>query len=264
MFTCYMDTDNFNRLRAIVEELRGEHGCPWDKAQTLGSMREDFIEEVYEAVEAIDKMDVENIREELGDVLLHVLLHSQIAGEAGLFTIDDVMDGISEKLIRRHPHVFGSENISEPERVVKRWEEIKAVEKSSPRRLLDKANKALPPLEKSHKLQAAAAKVGFDFPTDGEALQKVEEEIQELKAAFAERDEGNISDKDKIKEELGDALFALVNVARRLGFTASEALRSANDKFVRRFNYIEDSLPDLQKATLAEMDALWMKAKKDE
>jgi tetrapyrrole methylase family protein/MazG family protein len=250
--------DKFNRLKNIVEELRGEHGCPWDKAQTLGSMREDFIEEVYEAVEAIDKMDVENIREELGDVLLHVLLHSQIAAEAGLFTIDDVMEGIAEKLIRRHPHVFGSENISEPEHVVKRWEEIKAGEKRSPRRLLDKANKALPPLEKSHKLQAAAAKVGFDFPTDSEALQKVEEEFQELKDAFAKQDG------DKIKEELGDALFALVNAARRLGFTASEALRFANDKFIRRFNYIEDNLPDLQNATLAEMDALWLKAKKDE
>jgi tetrapyrrole methylase family protein/MazG family protein len=250
--------DKFNRLKSIVEELRGEHGCPWDKAQTLGSMRDDFIEEVYEAVEAIDKMDVENIREELGDVLLHVFLHSQIASEAGLFSIDDVMDGISEKLIRRHPHVFGSESISEPDSVVKRWEEIKAGEKSSPRRLLDKANKALPPLEKSHKLQAAAAKVGFDFPTDGEAFQKIEEEFLELKAAFAREDN------KQMKEELGDLLFAIVNVARRLGFTASEALRSANEKFVRRFNYIEDRLPDLQKATLDEMDALWLKAKKDE
>ncbi|MDR2400967.1 MAG: nucleoside triphosphate pyrophosphohydrolase [Deferribacteraceae bacterium] len=256
MFTLHMSA--FNRLKKIVEELRGEHGCPWDKAQTLTSMRDDFIEEVYEAVAALDKMDVENIREELGDVLLHVVLHSRIAQEEGLFSIEDVIDGICEKLIRRHPHVFGNENISEPSAVVKRWEEIKSGEKKTPLRLLDKADKALPPLEKAHKLQAAAAKAGFDFPTDASMFDKIKEEFSELNAAFSEKDT------DKIKEEIGDLLFALANLSRRLGFTASEALRSANAKFVRRFNYIEDHLTNLQDASLDEMDALWRKAKEDE
>jgi tetrapyrrole methylase family protein/MazG family protein len=250
--------DKFNRLRGIVAELRGEHGCPWDKAQTLSSLRDGFIEEVYEAVSAIDKMDIENIREELGDVLLHVLLHSQIASEAGLFSIDDVMDGISEKLIRRHPHVFGSELLSDPDAVVKKWEEIKKTEKHAPRRLLDKADKGMPPLEKAHKLQTAAAKVGFDFPTEEEMLKKVEEEFTELKSAAGG------GDMDNAKEEIGDLIFALANMARRFGFTASEALRFANEKFVRRFNYIEDNLPDIEKASLEEMDALWREAKKNE
>jgi tetrapyrrole methylase family protein/MazG family protein len=250
--------DKFNRLKEIVAELRGEHGCPWDKVQTLSTLRDGFIEEVYEAVSAIDKMDIENIREELGDVLLHVLLHSQIASEAGLFSVDDVMDGISEKLIRRHPHVFGSERIEDPDAVVKKWEEIKKTEKQTPRRLLDKADKSMPPLEKAHKLQAAAAKVGFDFPSEEEMLKKVEEEFTEFKSAAVGRDI------DEIKEEIGDLIFALVNTARRFGFTASEALRFTNEKFVRRFNYIEDNLPDIKSASLEEMDALWREAKKHE
>jgi tetrapyrrole methylase family protein/MazG family protein len=251
--------DKFDRLKGIVAELRGEHGCPWDKVQTLSSLRDGFIEEVYEAVSAIDKMDIENIREELGDVLLHVLLHSQIASEAGLFSIDDVMDGISEKLIRRHPHVFGSERIEDPGAVVKTWEAIKKMEKqNSPERLLDKADKGMPPLEKAHKLQAAAAKVGFDFPSEEDMLKKIEEEFTELKIAAAG------GDKDRVKEETGDLIFAVVNMARRFGFTASEALRFTNEKFVRRFNYIEDNLPDIAGATLEEMDALWREAKKNE
>ncbi|MDR2105463.1 MAG: nucleoside triphosphate pyrophosphohydrolase [Deferribacteraceae bacterium] len=250
--------DSFDRLKEIVKHLRGENGCPWDKAQTLQSMRDDFIEEVYEAVEALDRLDIDNIREELGDVLLHVVLHAQIAEESGLFNIDDVIRTINGKLIRRHPHVFGGEVISDKDMVIKRWEQIKREEKANAPSLLDKANKALPPLEKAHKLQACAAKAGFDFPTDAAMLEKVEEELLELKNALLQRDVGSL------KEETGDLLFAIVNLARRLNFTASEALRGANDKFVRRFNYIQAHIPDIASTPLAELDALWEKAKKDE
>jgi tetrapyrrole methylase family protein/MazG family protein len=251
--------NNFDKLKAAVDALRGENGCPWDKAQTLYSMKDDFIEEAYELVEALDKDDTPNICEELGDVLLHVLLHARIASEDGKFSIDDVMEGINTKLIRRHPHVFANENITESDAVLKRWEEIKAEEKKSVNKhYLDKANKALPALLKAHKLQHAAAKVGFDWAGPGDVLLKADEEMEELCVAAAEGDTAHI------KEELGDLLFVLVNLARHYGFTADEALRGANEKFVTRFNYIEESLTNkgrsLESASLDEMESLWQQA----
>ncbi len=257
--------ESFDKLKATVDALRGENGCPWDKAQTLYSLKDDFIEEAYELVEALDKDDINNICEELGDVLLHVVMHAHIAAEDGKFNINDVIEGINTKLIRRHPHVFGSEHIKEPENVLKRWEEIKAQEKSQDgkpkhKHFLDKADKGQTPLVKAHKLQHTAAKVGFDWPSPKDVLKKTDEELEELKEAC------ETGDNNKIKEELGDLLFALTNLARHYGFTADEALRGANRKFVERFNYIEDSLAAsgraLEQANLQEMEELWQKAKK--
>ncbi len=251
----------FNDLLDTVAVLRGPAGCPWDKKQTLYSMKDDFVEEAYELVQALDKKDLPNICEELGDVLLHVALHAQIAKEEGWFDIDDVTDNIVKKLVRRHPHVFGDVNITDSGGVLKQWEEIKAQEKGTPStfRILEKADKGLPTLPKSEKLQKAAAKVGFDWKKPEDVLDKVAEEYAELKEACGK------GHRDEVKEELGDLLFVLVNLARHYGFSADEALRGANDKFVKRFNHIEDRLAERGKkpadSTLDEMESLWLEAK---
>ncbi|MDR2883932.1 MAG: nucleoside triphosphate pyrophosphohydrolase [Deferribacteraceae bacterium] len=252
---------SFKDLLEAVSALRAPDGCPWDRKQTLYSLKDDLVEETYELVSAIDKNDIPNICEELGDVLLHVTLHAQIASEANLFNIDDVIDNITEKIIRRHPHVFANEQIADVGEVLKRWEEIKREEKGEQvAHYLDKANKGLPTLPKAAKLQAAAAKVGFDWKEPEDIFDKVDEELAELKLAAQE---GDIS---HIKEELGDLLFVIANLARRYGLSADEALRGTNEKFVKRFNFIEDSLKDsgkeLESASIDEMEALWIKAKR--
>jgi tetrapyrrole methylase family protein/MazG family protein len=252
---------SFNDFVEIVATLRSPDGCAWDREQTLYSLRDSFIEEVYEAISAIDRRDIPNICEELGDVLLHVVLHAQIASEEKLFTIDDVVNSISEKIVRRHPHVFGEEKTSDVSEVLKRWDEIKKAERGQTSvRYLDKANRGAPTLPKATKLQEAAAKVGFDWKNPKDILNKIDEEVIELKSAIA------CDDNECIKEEIGDLLFVITNLARHHGFTADEALRSTNEKFVKRFNYIEDKLKangrTLQEATLDEMEKLWLEAKK--
>ena len=231
------------------------------KKQTLYSMKDDFIEEAYELIAALDKNELPNICEELGDVLLHVVLHAQIAGEEGYFDIEDVTNNIVKKLIRRHPHVFGSSNVADCGEALKQWEKIKELEKGDKRtaRTLDKADKGFPPLLKSEKLQDAASKIGFDWKTPDRVMDKVAEEYAELKEACAD---GKL---DIIKEEIGDLLFVLVNLSRHYGFSADEALRAANEKFIKRFNYIEDTLAErgekLADSSLDVMEQLWREAK---
>ena len=254
--------NDFAKLVEVVAALRGPNGCPWDKKQTLYSLKDDFIEEAYELVASIENKDISNMTEELGDVLLHVVIHSQIASEDGLFSVDDVTDGIVKKLIRRHPHVFASEDIKEPEAVLARWEEIKIAEKGREQKkhYLDKAAKPLPALLQAEKLKNAARKVGYDWDGPEAVFDKLAEEVDELHEAFA------TGDKDKMKDELGDVLFVLVNLASHLGFNAEDALKSTNQKFVRRFNFVEDALDNkgkkLADASLEEMEEQWQKAKK--
>lgn len=256
--------NDFNKLVEVVAELRGPNGCPWDKKQTLYSMTEDFLEEAYEFVDAINNDDVPNICEELGDLLLHVVIHSQIAKEEGLFTVDDVIDGIVRKLIRRHPHVFAGVDAADPSQALKRWEEAKAKEKQAAGIVesgaLTKANKPSPSLIKAEKLQSAAAKLGFDWPSYEYVLNKADEELAELKEACGKGDAA------LIKEEIGDVLFNMANLGRHFGISAEEAMVAANQKFVRRFEYVEKKLAERGKtpeqSDLEEMDAIWNEVRK--
>jgi tetrapyrrole methylase family protein/MazG family protein len=252
--------NDFNKLIDVVAIIRGPNGCPWDKKQNLYSLTDDFLEEAYEFVEAIKNDDIPNICEELGDVLLHVVIHTQMASESGLFTMDDVTDGIVSKIIRRHPHVFGDLNISDPDAVLVKWEEIKKEEKlkagiAEADSILRKAKKPAPVLTKAVKLQAAAAKVGFDWPTHEAVLGKADEELAELK------DAATSGDKAAITEELGDLLFIMANLARHFDIDPNEALEQANKKFVRRFGYVEQKLAEAGKtpdeSNLEEMDSFW-------
>jgi MazG family protein len=225
------------------------------------------LEEAYELVEAIKNDDTSNICEELGDVLLHVVFHSQVAAEQGLFTIDDVTDGIVTKLIRRHPHVFGDIQLADAEAVLRKWDEIKQKEKldagiKTTASILTKANKPAPVLVKATKLQEAASKVGFDWATHTDVLNKADEELAELKHAI---ESGSQAEQ---QEEIGDLLFVLTNLARHIGVNPEQALAEANQKFVRRFGYVEARLADMGKtpadSTLEEMDTLWNEVRKAE
>ena len=256
--------NDFDKLREVVATLRGPDGCPWDKKQTLYSMTNDFLEEAYEVVEAIKNDDVPNICEELGDILLHVVIHSQIASERDLFSIDDVTDGLVTKLIRRHPHVFGDISISDPDAVIQKWEEIKKEEKKSAgiteTGILRKAKKPAPALVKAVKLKEAAAKVGFDWPSYKEVLIKADDELTEVKTACES------GDKAMITEEIGDLLFVIANLASHMDTNPDEALEQANKKFVRRFEYVEKCLAEMGKtpkeSNLEEMDELWNEIRK--
>ena len=254
-----------DNLLAIMARLRDkETGCPWDVEQNFASIAPCTIEEAYEVVDAIYENDMDNLREELGDLLLQVVFHSQMAKEAGLFDFDAVAESIGEKLVRRHPHVFGDAIITSAEETIDAWEAIKALERAGkpqkPVSILDDIPKALPALTRAHKLQKRAAKVGFDWDDAAPILAKLQEEAQELQA---EMDAG--SPKEKLTDELGDILFVCVNLARQLNIEPEEALMSTNRKFERRFRYIEQQLVkqerSLQEASLEEMDALWDAAK---
>lgn len=252
----------FNELIKTVAKLRDKDGCPWDKAQTLYSMKKDMIEEAFELLDALDNKDIDNIKEELGDLLLHVVMHSQIAGEEKLFNISDVIKEQNEKLIRRHPHVFSKETLKTKEEVLKKWEEIKKQEKSEkkqPNSILDNVPSSLPSLYKAQKLQKIAAKTGFDWKNINDIFLKLDEEVSELKNAI------NNNDIENISEELGDVLFVLSNIANHLKIDADESLRKSNQKFKRRFLFIENSLKDegknIENSSLEEMENLWQKAK---
>lgn len=250
-------------LRQIVERLRGKDGCPWDQVQTHASMRADVLEEVYELVDAIDRNDIENLKEELGDVLLHVVFHSSIEAQAGNFTLDDVIQGICEKMIYRHPHVFGDVHADTPEQVLANWEVLKKKEKQMQTQtsVLQSVPAALPALTRAAKVQKKAANVGFDFPTLSDAMQKVPEEWEELTQAIAQN-------ADNIEEEFGDILFSLVNVARFLKINPEFSLTKATKKFINRFECVENSAlsegKQLSEMTLEEMDLLWEKVKQTE
>lgn len=251
----------------VMARLRGPQGCPWDREQDHRSLRPYMIEEAYEAVDAIDSGDTRKLVEELGDVLLQVVFHSQLGSEAHRFTINDVIRTVTEKMIRRHPHVFGDVHVEDSAEVLRNWEAIKQQEPGAPEAkgrtsLLEGIPRHLPALMEAEKVQARAARVGFQWADVDGALAKVEEEWQELMAARKTGDEGRIT------QEWGDLLFALVNVARYLGVDSELALREATAKFRRRFQYIEEAAwaqgRDLREMTLDEMDALWDAAKEGE
>jgi len=250
------------RLLDIMRRLRSEDGCPWDREQTLQSLRPFAVEEVYEVLDAIDREHVGDHCEELGDLLLQVVFQAQLRAEEGAFSFEDVARGINEKLIRRHPHVFGDHTASNSSEVLETWNAIKAQEKAAPAAdasALDGVPRELPALLKAHELQKKAAKVGFDWPDAGAVLDKVQEELDELRDAVAS------GDKAHAVEELGDLLFAAANVGRHLQVTAEQALQDGNQKFSRRFQTMEHTLIEngkaLQDCSLAEMDEVWNKCK---
>ncbi len=243
----------FRDLLEVMERLRKE--CPWDRKQTHESLKKYLIEETYEVLDAIDSREDEKLKEELGDLLLQPVFHSQIAKERGAFDINDVIDTLVNKLIERHPHVFGD---AKPEDVLKNWEKKKTEARES---ILDGIPKHLPALMRSQKLQDRASRVGFDFERIDQVFEKIEEELSELKESLEKGEEENI------EHEIGDILTAVVELARFVGVDAETALQKANDRFVRRFTFIEQEAKKSGKAlesmSLEEMDALWLRAKKE-
>jgi tetrapyrrole methylase family protein/MazG family protein len=250
-----------DRLVDIVYRLRAPGGCPWDREQTHKTILSCLLDEAYEFFEAVDENDPYKIKEELGDLLLQVVLHAQMASEENKFTFEDVSRDIADKLIRRHPHVFGDTEVSSSKEVLHNWEAIKKSEKGKEHRkyLVDDIPDALPALFKAEKLQRRVAKVGFDWKDITPVLDKVEEEFQEFREAILAGDVTHAS------EELGDIIFALVNVGRHNNISAEDSVRSTCYKFARRFRYIEDKFKelnkDLNKASLEEMDVYWEESK---
>ena len=249
----------FDRLCQIVARLRAPGGCPWDREQTNESILPQLIEEAYEVVEAASANDLDNFREELGDLLLHIVMHSEITREAGQFSIGDVLRQISEKLIRRHPHVFGESNARDTGAVLKQWEAIKREEKTQDSHYLSSLPGTLPALMRAQKAQKKVARVNFDWSDIKDVLAKVEEEHQETKQAIT------AGDRKAIQAEIGDLLFAVVNLARKCEIDSETALQQATDKFRNRFNQLEDELrargKQLGEADLAELDAIWEEVK---
>lgn len=252
----------FHELVELMAALRGPEGCPWDRKQTPGSLKPFLVEECYEVVDALDEGKPDKIKEELGDLLFQIVFHARIAEEAGHFTMHDVITAIHEKMIRRHPHVFGDEKLATDKEVLANWEEIKKKEKGHVDRksILEGVPKELPSLLRAHRLQERAARVGFDWNHLNEALPKLDEEIQEFKASLKEENAG------KIEEELGDLFFTLVNISRFLGVNPDEALRKTISKFIYRFRYIEEQAENagrsLNDLSLADMEKLWQESKK--
>ncbi|HSB79266.1 MAG TPA: nucleoside triphosphate pyrophosphohydrolase [Candidatus Methylomirabilis sp.] len=252
----------FTELVEIMARLRGENGCPWDREQTSESIKPYLVEETYEVLEAIDEQDPAKLREELGDLMLQIVFHAQMAEEAGTFSIADVLAGINDKLRRRHPHVFGDVKAETAQEVLFNWEQIKKAERQKAQgkaSLLDGVPRELPALLRAHRLQEKASRVGFDWKVAHEVLVKVEEEFAELRAAM----EGQAV--EQVEAELGDLLFSLVNLSRFLAVNPEEALRKTIARFIARFRYIEEELSrrgrSLRQATLQELDALWSEAK---
>ncbi len=249
-------------LLSIMERLRGPDGCPWDREQTLRSLRPYVLEETYEVLEAIDSGDVREHREELGDLLLQVVFQAQLRKEEGAFDFADVADAISGKLVSRHPHVFGDAEVKDAEGVLRQWAALKREEKKKKgggRSALEGVPREMPALARADRLTEKASRIGFDWPDAGGARAKLDEEIGELDRAIA------AGDRAEVEHELGDALFALANLARKLAIAPEEALRGAIGRFVGRFEHIERELERRGvphgEATLAEMDAIWDEAK---
>jgi len=255
-----MPFNTFSDLLSIMQKLRSADGCPWDREQTFNSLLPYLLEESYEYIDATQSGNAKLMAEELGDVLLQVIFHSQIAKEEGKFTIDDVITEICEKMTRRHPHVFGSEDLRTSKEVLKKWEEIKAAENgavktSSPASAMDKVPRSMVALSRAQELSRRAAKVGFDWDNTKPVLEKVKEEIGE----FEETESGS----PEAEEEFGDILFALVNLARHKGINAETALAKANSKFEKRFRLVEIKAGGRpQDFTLEQLDKFWDEAKK--
>jgi len=244
-----------SRLREIVARLRAPGGCPWDQEQTHESLRAALVEECYEAIEAIDRADDGNLREELGDLLLHVVMHAHMAGERQAFGFEEVVEGICDKLIRRHPHVFGDSQASESAQVIRQWELIKRAEKGEKSSEMDGLPLAFPALLRAQDAQRKAARVGFDWDDASQVLDKVEEEIKELREAISR------GMRHHIEEELGDLFFSVVNLARKLEVDSETALAGATRKFVGRFRAVEAEIAagggKIEQTSPQEMNALW-------
>lgn len=250
-----------SRLRAIMHRLRAPGGCPWDAEQTHESIVPNLIEEAYETVDTIHRGDHEHLKEELGDLLLQVVFHSEMAEEAGRFTLDDVARGISDKLVRRHPHVYGASDVSTTDGVLQQWDEIKRSEKGDEEKpYLHGVGKGLPGLLRASKLQKKAAKVGFDWPTESGVISKIREELLELETAAGDDDLAAVS------EEMGDLLFSVVNLARFRKIDPEVLMAAANAKFESRFGEMERILKaeglTLEAATAEQMDEAWETAKR--
>lgn len=265
-----MPGENFVQLVELMRRLRAPGGCPWDREQTFDSIKPYMLEEAYEVAEAIDNRDFKELREELGDLLLQVVFFSEMASNEAHFTIDDVVQAISDKLIRRHPHVFGDDSLGTGDQVKRRWAELKEEEKKQAaaaagktyearKSVLDGVSKGTPSLMEAYQLTDRAAFVGFDWPNAEEIIQKMEEEIAEL------RDAQESGDMQHAADEVGDLLFTAVNLARGMKLEPESLLRKANRKFRTRFQWIEAKLAEQarkpQDASLAEMEELWQQAK---
>ncbi len=261
---------DIQKLVDLVERLRGENGCPWDREQTRESLKPMLIEEAYEVLDALDSASPDELKEELGDLLFQVVFHAQIAREKGEFRLADIIDRLHEKMIRRHPHVFGSADLRTAQDVLRNWEDIKAAEKGtesssqpdSEKSLLDGIPPSLPALHQAYQMTAKASRVGFDWSRFEDIVSKLQEETRELQEAVSK------GDGRKLADEVGDLLFVVVNIARFLGVDPETALRRTNRKFSRRFRYIESNVKQrglaLKHTPLSEMDTLWNEAKKAE
>jgi tetrapyrrole methylase family protein/MazG family protein len=261
---------DIDKLLKLVKRLRGENGCPWDKEQTRETLKPMLIEEAYEVLDALDAEDPDELKEELGDLLFQVVFHAQIAQEKGEFDLAAVIDRSHDKMVRRHPHIFGDADLKTADDVLKNWEDIKAAEKGIPspshpesgRSLLDGIPSKLPAMHRTCQMTAKASRVGFDWERLEDILLKLQEEAAEIVGARS----GN--DPKEVADEVGDLLFVAVNVARFLGIDPETALERSNRKFNHRFRYIESSLKKkgrkLKNASLAEMDALWEEAKNED
>ena len=249
-----MNYPNLERLIEIIEILRSENGCKWDREQTHTSLRRNMLEEAYEAVDAIDDNDAKHLKEELGDVLLQVVLHSQIAKEEKTFDIEDVAKGISDKLIHRHPHVFGDVKVASTQEILDNWEKLKKEEKPHRTSIMDGISKSQAALMSAQKISKKAVGVGFEWPNEESLYDCVYSEIKEFKEAKTQEEK---------EDELGDILFAVVNLARWNKIDAEQALLTANRKFVSRFKAMEQNAEkELEQLTFEEWDNLWKKAKK--
>ncbi|MBU4201296.1 MAG: nucleoside triphosphate pyrophosphohydrolase [Verrucomicrobia bacterium] len=261
--------DAIDQLLDIMARMRAEGGCPWDREQTLESLKQYLVEECYEVIDAVDSGQVSKHKDELGDLLLQVVFQAQIRKEQGDFSFEDVVRQVSDKLIRRHPHVFGDQVVSSSAEVLKNWETIKAREKQEaqaagakppePRSIVEGIPRHLPALHKAHHIQRRVARVGFDWNQVHDVMAKVEEELAEVKQALA------TGDAQRIREEIGDLLFAVVNLSRFQGLNAEEALNRTVDKFTRRFQAVEQRVRnegrEISQCSLAELDAHWSAVK---
>ena len=256
---------SFQQLADTVAALRGDNGCPWDKRQTRETLRPYLLEEAYEVLDAIQSNDAQALREELGDLLLQVLLHAQLASEEATFTIDDVVHDLNEKLIRRHPHVFDGGTATTEQEVSYQWDEIKQREKAtdSVHTVLSGVPETMPALFRAFKLQKRAAKTGFDWSDIADVWKKLDEELEELRQARAQMKNSDTT--QRVEEELGDVLFTVVNLSRFLAINPELALKQANDRFVARFRHMEQAVDtsgrDMRNMSLDDLDVLWDKAK---
>ena len=245
------------RLREIVARLRAPGGCPWDREQTHASLRGALIEECYEVIDAIERADDANLKEELGDLLLHVVMHAQMAGERSAFTLEEVAAEICEKMIRRHPHVFGDKLVEDSEAVLRQWDQIKRAEKGKPAGVLGALPASMPALLRAQNAQKKAARVGFDWPDAGPVFEKMQEEILEVRSALA------AGDAKAVEDEVGDILFTAVNLARKLHVDAETTLAAATNRFIKRFHAVERELGDrkMEETPLDELDRIWDRIK---